>query len=57
MSEEMAVGDNAIGEEAKVNGEELAAASARDATDTSSEQRGDFATQQAEETPETKEGW
>lgn len=56
MSEEMAVGDKATGEEPKVNGEEEVAASAVNAEGTNSEQTSDQVTVEAGETSVSTEG-
>lgn len=56
MSEEMAVGDKAMGEEPKVNGEEAVATSAVDSEGTNAEQTNDQVTAEAGETSASTEG-
>lgn len=56
MSEEMAVGDKATGEEPKVNGEEAVAASAVNAEGANSEQTSEPIAAEAGETSASTEG-
>lgn len=56
MSDEMALGDNASGEESKVNGEEAAAASAVDAATAAAEPPAEPGPSPAVDTPASAEG-